>query len=191
MSATIAGGVVLLLPEPQAIFDPLDESYRFYYRYKALIPLPDMSEIGDAVLAFEDPVEIEDRTLLAEIWIAAPSPTMPFMDGSLVYLRGRIVLPIQGTDDDALFTLYVEAIHVRARRIRPTTRSISQIRHRVARPEAHPRRYVQFLVLFLSKITGSKYLPNDVRCGGRTCFSGGLAAAETVWWFGGFCGCGG
>ena len=131
MSAIITGEFLILLPESHAVCNALDGTYKFYYVYKAQIPVASLADLEEVTHTFTDSSEIEDCTLFAEIWMPIPSPALPFPHRSLVYLRGRLILPLQEIDDDAIFTFYIEVISAQFREVAPPSLGVAGMHHRL------------------------------------------------------------
>ena len=119
MSNSITGEFFLTDPQREAIYDVSEGCFRFYFKFVSSIP---MSDVDDAIaLHVPDIVEMERRSLLAEVWVPVQSPARSFEDMSLVYLRGRMALPVPDpeADDVEYFMIYIEVISAHLRGVFP------------------------------------------------------------------------
>ena len=147
MSSILAGDFIFLHSEPQAIWDENNNGFRFYYRYRAFVPVENFLRVRDDSAADRDVV-------VADIWVAAPSPTAPFKDLSVVDLRGRIVSPTvydstttessnstsesnSNSDSDSFVTIHVEAVFAHFRRQVTEDEWVLVLMNECVRPQCH------------------------------------------------------
>ena len=133
MSATITWEFMLLSSERRAIFDPSRGCHRFYYGYEAVLPF---SRVGRWAgvghnLDEVDLVELTARYLRTKLWIKVDSPTNPFPNNSLVFVRGRMVSP----SDESIFVLNVEVFFASMQQIRASIQQNSCLPILRVRPE--------------------------------------------------------
>ena len=103
-------------PAREAVYDEARECYRFYIRYLGHISMIQPEADESIGIHVPDVTEMERHTLLAEIWIPVKSPETSFPDRSLVYLKGRMVLPVLDIDSDDIilhYMIYIEVISAR------------------------------------------------------------------------------
>lgn len=143
MSASITGDFILLDPFQQAMFDPINERYRFYYIYKSYIPLDSVKEVGIISDDLSAACNLESRVAIAEVWLPVMSPEIGFPDRSLAYIRGRMILPGRnncGDDDnetvgESPFKIYVEVIRGQFKRCLPSSHWTYVLLRESIRPE--------------------------------------------------------
>ena len=125
MSSLLTGDFPLLRSSPHAIWDERFHSYRFYHKYTSYLPITSIT--AKDVLAADGVVTSEQDVVPAEIWVPTPSPSLPFPSRSLVFLRGRIILPESNSTDldsesgDTLPKIFLEIVYIQFRRSLPTT----------------------------------------------------------------------
>ena len=119
MAAIIRGEALLFDPKPHAVYNEVDKVYRFYYSYRSYLPI---SYLPPSIGANEDQVlrTVQANCVKAEVWIPIYSPVLSFPDKSVIYLRGRMLMPeIDPRDQESVFVLLIEAIYAQLRRVIP------------------------------------------------------------------------
>ena len=109
MSTQLIGDVILFDGEREAVYDNQANVYRFYHKYKSCLPT-------NVNLFSVRGTNIETRQMNAEIWVPICSPSSIFSDGSLVALRGRLIMPSPTEeeleeDEEPALVVCVEVVH--------------------------------------------------------------------------------
>ena len=123
MSLQIVGHTVLFGQEREAVFESTRGVYRFYIKYKSYIHVDGMVySVEENNRQFEQTPGTRPREMRATIWVPVASPSIGFEDRSLVYLRGRLILPslmddIRDDDDADDLTVHVEVVSAFFKRI--------------------------------------------------------------------------
>ena len=113
MSSIISGDVVLRHPRRRAVYSESSETYRFFYKYRAMIPIEDL-------LRTQRDADIDPgiKFLVADVWIPVTSPTISFQDKSLVYMRGRLEFPAKyNVSRTIVGRVHIEVIFAHFRRV--------------------------------------------------------------------------
>lgn len=118
MSAMLTGDTLLFDAKPRAIWDSQLKGYRYYYQYRSCIPLAELEQPSDdddettSKEGAQDPLRLPRNHMDLEVWVPNPSPARPFPEYSVVYLRGRMVMPEPGIDqeDASKFVLHIEVV---------------------------------------------------------------------------------
>lgn len=123
MVSFIAGDCILNTPQNMTVWDEQTNSYKFFHTYKSYIPLENLTGLSTTIYqtATQEPKLneiVEMRVIAAEIWLSVHSPAQPFKDKSLVYMRGRMIMPSTEHDDgEDVFVLYIEAFYIHLRTV--------------------------------------------------------------------------
>ena len=78
--------------------------------------------------------------MLAVVWVPVRSPEANFQDKSLVYLRGRLILPLLSEDssddeDESQFMVFIEVIRASFKRLAPSVHWTAILRQVSVLPE--------------------------------------------------------
>lgn len=160
MSAIITGEFIIFNSERHAIYDNIDNWYRFYVIYQSYLctsetavsypihgPALHNDDIGPSsqtsnIVAtsesndIQSPLKIPDF-VLCQIWIPVSSPQLSFPDRSLVYLRGRLIIPpiLEPMPINSTLTIYVETIYALFRKSVPSIHWTSALLAQSVRPD--------------------------------------------------------
>ena len=134
MSAVVSGECILFNPEPVALLDKSDNSYRFFYTYHSYIPVDHLGTIDETAIESD---KSGKHNFICQLWIAVPSPATPFPDKSLVYYRGRLIVPPCSANDqlNPTITIYIECIYTQFRRSVPCIYWSREMLIEAVRPE--------------------------------------------------------